>query len=107
MSGYIFDNFLCNIYSDELITVEPSEFDEVQSLMAGDDGWCAYAEWANQLEETERAAVLEQFTFECKQERLGTSDVNGNRIFINRDCSHKGCLSSQCDREVRLGGIAL
>jgi hypothetical protein len=107
MSGYIFDNFLCNIYSDELIIVDPDEIDEVQRLMAEDNDWLAYAEWANQLEETERAAALEQFAFERKQERLGIDNVNGSPIFINRDCSHKECRSSRCSRELRLGGIAL
>jgi hypothetical protein len=107
VSGYIFDNFLCNVYSDELVTIDLDEFDEVQRLMADDDGWLAYAEWANQLEETERAAALEQFAFERKQEHLGMSDVNGSRVFINRDCTHEDCHSSRCSREARLGGIAL
>jgi hypothetical protein len=107
MSGYIFDNFLCNIYSDELIAIDPDEFDEVQRLMADDDGWPAYVEWANQLEETERAAALEQYAFERKQERLGTVSVNGSQILIKRDCNHSDCTSSQCKRAVRAGGIAI
>ena len=75
--------------------------------MAEDDGWFAYAEWADQLEATERAAALDQFTFERKQEQLGSVNVGGARIFINRDCNHADCKFSRCSREVRLRGMAI
>lgn len=108
MSSYYLDNFLCNSYSDEHITVDPNEFDEVQRLMAEEEAsWTAYCEWANQLEETERAAALEQFAFESRQERLGTVRINGSQVLINRDCNHSDCRSSRCSREVRLVGIAI
>jgi hypothetical protein len=28
-------------------------------------------------------------------------------ILVRRDCNHKECKSSRCDREVRIGGIAI
>ena len=104
MSRYIFDNFLCNSYSDELTAIDQNE---INRLMAEDDGWLAYAEWTAQLEATERAAALNQFAFERKQERLGSVNVSGARIFINRDCNHAECTSSRCSREVRLMGVAI
>jgi hypothetical protein len=105
MASYYDDPFLCNIYSDELISVEPEEFDEVQRLIAEErDGWQAYAEWAGHLEPTERDAALEQLAFEREQERRGTVTLSGARLLI-KPC--KCCKSSPCQREVRLGGIAL
>ena len=104
MSAYIFDNFLCNSYSDELTAIDQ---DEINRLMAEDDDWRACAEWADQLEATERADALDQFAFERKQERLGSVTVSGARIFINRDCNHADCRTSRCSREVRLMGVAI
>lgn len=80
---------------------------ELAALLAEDESSRAYNEWANQLEETERAAALEQYAFERKQERLSTVNVNGSQILIRRDCNHSDCASSQCKRAVRLGGIAI
>lgn len=67
---------------------------ELAALLAEDESSRAYNEWANQLEETERAAALEQYAFESKQERLGAVSVSGSQILINRDCNHSDCTSS-------------
>jgi hypothetical protein len=108
MPCYYFFNFLCNSYSDEFITVDPHEYDEVQRLMAEEDsGWSAYNEWASLLEPTEQAAALEQYAFERHQEQISTININGAPILINRDCNHSDCKSSRCSREVRLAGIAI
>ena len=42
-----YNTFLENVYSDELITVDPDEFDEVQQMMA-DEG---YHEFSIELEQ--------------------------------------------------------
>jgi hypothetical protein len=78
MSTYYDENFLCNSYSDELTLIDP---EETNSLMAQDDGWQGYEQWSSRLEETERAAALEQYAFERRLERRS--------------------------REVRLAGIAI
>jgi len=105
MSEY--NKFLEHVYSDELTPNYLNYIDEVHRLMAEDDGWQSYNQWASQLEETERNAVLEQLAFERKQERLARVNVNSVQLFINRDCNHKDCKSSRCSREIRLQGVAI
>jgi hypothetical protein len=80
---------------------------ELAQLVAEDDAGQS-DEWLSQLEPTERRATLEQIAFEREQERRGTVKLDGgSRIFINRDCDHPECKSSRCEREVRLGGVAI
>ena len=105
MSEY--NKFLEHVYSDELTPDYLNDIDEVHRLMAEDEGWQDYRQWAGQLEETERASVLEQFAFDQKQERLAKVTFNGAQLLIKRDCAHKDCRSSRCSREVKLGGIAI
>jgi hypothetical protein len=108
MKPYSICVFDFNRYSDEFIEVEPHEMEEVQRLIAEEQqALSEYADYLNQLEETERQAALEQLAFEHKQEQLGTVRINDVAIFINPDCSHPDCKSSQCSRDVRIGGIAI
>ncbi|HXG64621.1 MAG TPA: hypothetical protein VNO70_05910 [Blastocatellia bacterium] len=99
MSGY--STFLDSVYCEEVFTIDPDELAEVQRLMAEDDG-----EWAGQLEETERAAMLEQFAFERSQERLSTVTTRHGPMLIKRECTHKGC-GYRCNFDLRIGGIAV
>jgi hypothetical protein len=106
MSGYFDSNFLCNSYSEEISPVTEIEYDEVMRLIAEEDKeWQAYSGWASQLEETERVAALEQYAFERKQERLGSTVVNGTRLLTNREC--ECCDSSHCKQAIMIEGIAI
>ncbi len=46
------DNFLSEVYSEELHQVSEAEFDEVMMLAAQDDEseWAGYDEWSEQVE---------------------------------------------------------
>ena len=89
MSEY--NKFLENVYSDELISVDPDEFDEVQQMMA-DEG---YHEFSIELEQQ----LTEQEAWK------GSEQVSG--ILIKKQCEHLTCPHTRCQREVRLGGIAI
>ena len=89
MSEY--NKFLENVYSDELISVNPDEFDDVQRLMA-DEG---YQEFSIELEQE----LTEQEAW------IGSEQVSG--ILIKKQCEHTRCPHTRCQREVRLGGIAI
>ena len=89
MSEY--NTFLENVYSDELIHVDPDEFDEVQRLMA-DEGYHDFSiELEQQLDEQDAWKGSEQFS----------------GILIKKACEHTQCPHTRCQREVRLGGIAI
>ena len=89
MSEY--NKFLENVYSDELISVDLDEFDEVQRLMA-DGGYHDFSiELEQQLDEQEAWKGSEQFS----------------GILIKKACEHTHCPHTTCQREVRLGGIAI
>ena len=87
MSEYT--KFDSEIYSEELYSVSEQEYDEVMQASAVDDGWQGYSEWSAELEQGQIV-----------------NTPNGE-ILINRDCSHKTCLSTRCDKDVRVGGIAI
>ena len=60
MSEY--NRFLDHVYSDELITVDPDEFDEVQRLMA-EEGYHEFSiELEQQLDEQEAWKDSKQFS---------------------------------------------
>ncbi len=89
MSEY--NKYLENVYSDELISVDPDEFDEVQQLMA-EEGYHGFSiELEQQLDEQEAW--------------IGSEQVSG--ILIKKACEHTRCPHTRCQREVRLGGIAI
>ncbi|HXG66558.1 MAG TPA: hypothetical protein VNO70_15770 [Blastocatellia bacterium] len=95
MSAY--SNYLANVYCEEVFTIDPDEMAEVQRLMAED---------ALPLEETERQALLEQFAFERRLERLATVTTKHGPMLIKRECAHKGC-GYRCAKDERIGGIAV
>ena len=81
--------FDSEIYSEELYLVSEQEYDEVMCASAVDEGWQGYSEWSTELEQGQ------------------IIDTPRGQILINRDCSHKTCLSTQCEKDVRVGGIAV
>ena len=85
------NKFDVNVYSDELHQVTEAEHDEVMQLMAEEeDGWQGYSEFSADLEE---AAWT------------GAKEFNG--VLVKKQCEHKDCSHFRCEREVRLGGIAI
>jgi hypothetical protein len=46
------DNFLSEVYSEEIYSIDEREFDEVMRLAAQDDEseWAGYDEWSEQVE---------------------------------------------------------
>ena len=89
MSEY--NKFLENVYSDELIQIDPYEFDEVQQLMA-EEGYHEFSiELEQQLDEQEAWKGSEQFS----------------GILIKKACEHTHCPHTQCAKAVRIGGIEI
>ena len=83
--------FLENVYSDELIFVDPDEFDEVNRLMA-EEGYHDFSiELEQQLDE--------------QQAWQGSKLVSG--ILIKKACEHSTCPHTRCARNLRLGGIEI
>ena len=89
MSKY--NKFLENVYSDELITVDPDEFDEVQQMMA-DEGYHDFSiELEQQLDE--------------QQAWQGSKQLS--EVLIKKACEHITCPHIRCARSLRLGGIEI
>ena len=106
MSGYT--KFDSEIYSEEIYPVSEQEYDEAMAASTvEDDGWRGYGEWAASLEETERAAALEQYAYEHELERKVVANTPRGAILIKRDCNHRECRSSRCDREIQVQGVAI
>jgi hypothetical protein len=89
MSEY--NKFLENVYSDELISVDPDEFDEVQQLMAEE----GYHEFSIELEQQ----------LDEQEAWIGSEQVSG--ILIKKACEHMHCPHTQCARSLRIGGIGI
>ena len=83
-------NFESNVYSEELYAgISEADYNEVMQASAVDDGWQGYEEWS---EEIEQGQIV--------------NTPHGD-ILINRDCSHSTCHTTRCERDVRVGGIAV
>ena len=89
MSGY--NKYLENVYSDELIFIDPDEFDEVNRLMAEE----GYHDFSLELEQE----------FDEQQAWQGSKQISG--ILIKKACEHISCPHTQCARSLRLGGIEI
>ena len=89
MSEY--NRFLDHVYSDELITVDPDEFDEVQQMMAEE----GYHEFSVELEQQ----------LDEQQAWNGSKQFSG--ILIKKVCEHTSCPHTQCKRSQRIGGIEI
>jgi hypothetical protein len=89
MSEY--NKFLEDVYSDELIQIDPDESDEVKQLMA-DEGYHEFSiELEQQLDEQEAW--------------IGSEQVSG--ILIKKQCEHTQCPHTRCARSQRIGGIEI
>ena len=89
MSEY--NKFLENVYSDELISVDPDEFDEVQRLMAEE----GYHEFSIELEQH----LNEQEAWKGSEQFAG--------VLIKKACEHTSCPHTRCAKAVRIGGIEI
>jgi len=89
MSEY--NRFMDHVYSDELITVDPDEFDDVQRLMA-EEGYHEFSiEFEQQLDEQEAWIGSKRF----------------NEVIIKKACEHSSCSHFKCERSLRIGGIEI
>ena len=83
-------NFESNVYSEELFAgISEADYNEVMTASAVDDGWQGYSEWSAELEQ---GTVI---------------DTPRGQILINKECAHPACLTTRCERDVRVGGIAV
>ena len=89
MSEY--NRFLDHVYSDELITVDPDEFDQVQRMMA-EEGYHEFSiEIEHQLDEQQAWIGSKQFS----------------SVLIKKACEHSQCSHFKCERGLRIGGIEI
>ena len=82
--------FDSEIYSEELYPFTEADYNEVMAASAVDDGWQGYGEWSQEIE---------------GKAWLGSKQFNGN--LIKKACEHTACPHTRCQREVRVGGIAI
>ena len=82
------DQFLSTVYSEELFDFTEEEYAAVMADAISND-YEGYAEWSAELEQGQ------------------IIDTPRGQILINRDCSHAACRSTRCERDVRVGGIAV
>jgi hypothetical protein len=83
MSEYT--KFDSEIYSEESFPVTEQEHDAVMA-----DNWEGYGEWSTDVEAAEWR---------------GSKQVG--QLLIKRACEHSQCSHFKCEREVRIGGIAI
>ena len=89
MSEY--NKYLENVYSDELITVDLDEFDEVNRLMA-EEGYHEFSiELEHQLDEQQAWQRSKQFS----------------GVLIKEACEHPQCGHIKCERGLQIGGIEI
>jgi hypothetical protein len=83
-------NFESNVYSEELTSVSETEYDEVMQAMADESkDFEGYGEWSAELEQGQIVATPH------------------GEILINKECSHAACRTTRCERDFRIGGIAI
>ena len=84
------DDFSTNVYSEELYAgISEADYNEVMQASAVDDGWQGYTEWSQELEQGQIV------------------DTPHGPILYNRDCNHAACHTTRCERDVRVGGVAV
>ena len=89
MSEY--NKYLENVYSDELITVDPDEFDEVNRLMA--EG--GYHEFSIELEQ------------QLDEQQAWNGSKQFSDVLIKKACEHTNCPHTRCAKALRIGGIEI
>ena len=82
------NGFETTVYSEELFAgISEADYAEVMQASATD--YEGYAEWSEELEQGQMV------------------DTPHGPILINKECSHKDCRTTRCERDVRVGGIAI
>ena len=82
------NQFLSTVYSEELFAgISEADYAEVMEASAAD--YEGYGEWSTELEQGQMV------------------DSPHGQILINKECSHKDCHTTRCERDVRVGGIAI
>ena len=82
------NSFESNVYSEELYAgLSEADYAEVMQASAAD--YEGYGEWSVELEQGQIV------------------DTPHGQILINKECSHSGCRTTRCERDVRVGGIAI
>ena len=83
-------NYLSEVYSEDLFAgISEDDYREVMSASAVDDGWQGYSEWSQELEQGQIV------------------NTTHGEILINKECAHPACRTTRCERDVRVGGIAV
>jgi hypothetical protein len=82
-------NFELNVYSEEIYSVDEQELDEVNAMIAQESDWQGYGEWSQELEQ---GTII---------------NTPHGEILINKECAHASCKTTRCERDVRVGGIAI
>jgi hypothetical protein len=83
-------NFESNVYSEELFAgISEADYNEVMAASAVEDGWQGYGEWSTELEQGQ------------------IIDTPRGQILINKECAHTACRTTRCEKDVRVGGIAI
>ena len=83
-------NYLSEVYSEELFAgISEADYEEVMSASATDDEWQGYSEWSQELEQGQ------------------IINTPHGQILINKECAHPACLTTRCEKDVRVGGIAI
>jgi hypothetical protein len=81
-------NFESNVYSEELFAgIREADYADVMNASAAD--YEGYAEWSTEFEQ---GTVI---------------DTPKGQILYNRDCSHKACLTTRCEKGATYQGIAI
>ena len=89
MSEY--NRFLDHVYSDELIQVDPDEFDDVQRMLAEE----GYHEFSIELEQ------------QLDEQEAWNGSKKFNEVLIKKVCEHTSCPHTRCAKAVRIGGIEI
>ena len=84
------NTFDVNVYSEELFAgISEADYDEVMNASAVEDEWQGYSEWSTGLEQGQIV------------------NTPHGQILINKECAHPACLTTRCEKDVRVGGIAI
>ena len=81
------NTFQMNVYSEELFDFTEEEYAAVMAD-AGDE-YKGYSEWSQELEQGQIV------------------NTPHGEILINKECAHPACLTTRCEKDVRVGGIAV
>ena len=96
MSGY--NKFLECVYSEEVITVDPSEVEAINRMMAEE----GYTDWSTDLD----AILLAQEEAKVWDGAIPVTLHDGAQVLIKKACEHSKCPHIKCARsDLRIGGI--